>query len=118
MAQADFQPTWALISRPPGYPTGPAVGKIQEIWQTNYQSLYRRLSPYSNYDPDSSINGIFNQEPFEYTYIDQGPNLQLENESVLMPVGSVQIDTDRITKFIASGRGTTFISLQKSLQQK
>lgn len=117
MAQAHFEPTWAFIKRPGGYPTGPRVGKEALIINTNSSALYHRFSPYSNY---SQNGGLLNwgEQPFYYVYIDQAknfPNARAMQTQVL-PVQDSIIDTQRVTKFLVSGAGVTFLATQFLLQ--
>lgn len=118
MAQAHFEPTWAFIKRPSGYPTGPRVGKPELILQYNGNSsaLYHRYSPYSNYHQGLLDWG---DEPYYYVYPDQGskfPNSARRYESRLFPLGSAIIDVQRTVKFLISGRGVTFLAKQFLLQ--
>jgi len=116
MPQADFQPTWALIKKPDGYPTGPAIGKPEMIWRTNEHSLYHRLSPYSNYNKGRLTWG---DEPFYFIYPDESgtyPNSAMKYESTLFPIGSGPIDVIRVSKFLVSGRGLGFLAKQFLLQ--
>lgn len=118
MAQAHFEPTWAFIKRPSGYPTGPRVGKPELILQSrgNDKSLYHRLSPYSNYHQGLISWG---DEPYYYIYPDQAHNfpqtLKRYDSHILAP-GSGIIDVIRTTKFLVSGRGVTFLATQFLLQ--
>jgi hypothetical protein len=117
--QPDFQPTWALISKPQGYPSIPTPGKIEMIWQANSRNLYHRLSPYTDYDISLANQLIGDVEPFYYIYPDQinnGINALKKYESRLFPAGDAPIDVVRITKFLGSGRGVTFLSKQVLLQ--
>jgi hypothetical protein len=116
---ADFQPTWALIKKPVNYPTDPTVGKIQLIWQTNSKSLYHRFSPYTDYDIGLANKLIGDKEPFYYIYPDQnnqGLNALKKYESDTFPLGSAPIDVIRVSKFLVSGRGVTFLAKQFLLQ--
>src|ERR1035441_6438340 len=116
MAQASVQPTWALIQRPGGYPTGPSVGKLEMIWNTNEHSLYHRLSPYSNYNQGLIAWG---DEPYYYIYPDQNtnfPNSLKKYDSHLFAPGAGVIDVIRTTKFLVSGRGIGFLATQFLLQ--
>jgi hypothetical protein len=118
MAQTDFEPTWAMITRPGGYPIGPAAGKLAMIWQTNASALYHRLSPYST--DQGSINSS-TAEPFYYIYPDETnttPNAWLATDSWLAPKGSATIDVIRVQKFLSSGRGQTFLARQQLLQEQ
>lgn len=114
-----LQPTWALIKKPANYPTDPTAGKIQLIWQTNSKSLYHRLSPYTDYDMTLANQLIGDTEPFYYIYPDQnnqGLNQLKRYESRTFPIGSAPIDVIRVTKFLGSGRGVTFLGKQFLLQ--
>ncbi len=117
MAQADFQPTWALISKPRGYPYGPSVGKIAEIWRTNESSLYSRLSPYSN---NSKNGGLLSwgSQPFYYVNIDDAGNFPnaRASETQVYPLQDSIIDVQRVSKFLVSGKGITFLATQTFLQ--
>lgn len=118
MAQAHFEPTWAFIKRPEGYPTGPAVGKPEMILQYNgnAKSLYHRFSPYSNYHQGLISWG---DEPYYYIYPDQAknfPQVLKKYDSRLFAPGSGLIDVIRTTKFLVSGRGITFLAKQFLLQ--
>jgi hypothetical protein len=118
MAQAHFEPTWALIQRPDGYPTGPAVGKPEMILQYNgnTNSLYHRLSPYSNYSQGLISWG---DEPYYYIYPDQAkdfPQSLKRYDSHIFAPGSGIIDVIRTTKFLVSGRGVGFLATQLLLQ--
>ena len=116
MAQAHFEPTWALIQRPGGYPTGPSIGKPEMIWNKNEHSLYHRLSPYSNYGQGLISWG---DEPYYYIYPDQNtnfPNSLKKYDSHLFAPGSGIIDVIRTTKFLVSGRGVGFLATQFLLQ--
>ena len=118
MAQANLEPTWALIKRPPGYPTGPAVGKPKMILQYNGNatSLYHRLSPYSNYNQGLIAWG---DEPYYYIYPDQAkdfPQSLKKYDSHIFAPGSGIIDVIRATKFLVSGRGIQFLATQFLLQ--
>ena len=119
MAQAHFEPTWAFIKRPDGYPVGPRVGKPALILQSkgNDKALYHRFSPYSNYDQGSLLD--WGDEPYYYVYPDQGknfPNAARRYESRLFPLGSAIIDVQRTVKFLISGRGVSFLAKQFLLQ--
>lgn len=119
MAQAHFEPTWAFIKRPSGYPTGPQVGKPALILQSrgNDKALYHRFSPYSNYDQGGLLD--WGDEPYYYVYPDQGkkfPNSARRYESRLFPLGSAIIDVQRTVKFLISGRGVGFLAKQFLLQ--
>lgn len=111
-----FEPTWALIRKPANYPTEPAEGKIQLIFETNSKSLYHRLSPYTNYG-----QGLFawGTQPFYFTYPDEGneglPALR-KYESRAFPLGSAPIDVIRVAKFLGSGAGIKFLGKQFLLQ--
>jgi hypothetical protein len=118
MAQAHFEPTWALIKRPTGYPTGPAVGKPELILQYNgnTSALYHRFSPYSNYGQGLIAWG---DEPYYYIYPDQAkdfPNTLKRYDSHIFAPGSGIIDVIRTTKFLVSGRGIGFLATQFLLQ--
>lgn len=118
MAQAHFEPTWAFIKRPTGYPTGPAVGKPELILQSrgNDKSLYHRLSPYSNYHQGLISWG---DEPYYYIYPDQAHNFPQslkKYDSHIFAPGSGIIDVIRTSKFLVSGRGVTFLATQFLLQ--
>ena len=118
MAQAHFEPTWALIKRPGGYPVGPAVGKPALILQSqgNDKSLYHRFSPYSNYHQGLIDWG---DEPYYYIYPDQAknfPNSLKKYDSHILAPGSGIIDVQRTAKFLVSGRGVTFLATQFLLQ--
>ena len=118
MAQAHFEPTWAFIKRPAGYPVGPAVGKPALILQSqgNDKSLYHRFSPYSNYSQGLISWG---DEPYYYIYPDQAknfPNTLKRYDSHTLAPGSGIIDVIRTTKFLVSGRGVTFLATQFLLQ--
>lgn len=116
LKRTPFEPTWALIRKPLNYPTSPTEGKIQLIWETNSKSLYRRLSPYSNY-----TKGIFTwgDQPFYFTYPDEGnkglPGLR-KYESRMFPMGSAPIDVIRVARFLGSGAGLKFLATQFLLQ--
>ena len=117
MPQADFEPTWALLARPAGYPTGPSVGKPELILNTNSTELYHRFSPYSNF---SQNGGLLNwgDQPFYYVYVDQAktfPNARA-GQSQVFPLQDSIIDVQRVTKFLASGNGVTFLATQLLLQ--
>ena len=118
MAQSNFEPTWALIKRPAGYPTGPAVGKPALILQSqgNDHALYHRLSPYSNYHQGLISWG---DEPYYYIYPDQAKNFPQslkKYDSHTFAPGSGIIDVIRTTKFLTSGRGIGFLATQFLLQ--
>jgi hypothetical protein len=116
MPQSDFEPTWALITRPSGYPHGPAVGKPAMIWQANSKALYHRFSPYSN-NGGGLLN--FGSEPYYYIYPDENtnfPNSAKKYENRLFPLGSATIDVIRVSKFLTSGRGIGFLAKQFLLQ--
>ena len=117
MPQADFEPTWALLARPAGYPTGPSVGKPELILNTNSTELYHKFSPYSNF---SQNGGLLNwgDQPFYYVYVDQAktfPNARA-GQSQVFPLQDSIIDVQRVTKFLASGNGVTFLATQLLLQ--
>lgn len=116
LKRESFQPTWALIKRPPGFPQTPANGKIEMIFNTNSKSLYHRLSPYSNYD-----NGILDwgNQPFYWIYPDEankGLAALRKYDSRIFPIGSAPIDIVRVTKFLATGKGVKFLATQFLLQ--
>ena len=118
MAQAHFEPIWALIKRPTGYPTGPSVGKPELILQYNgnTSALYHRFSPYSNYGQGLIAWG---DEPYYYIYPDQAkdfPNTLKRYDSHIFAPGSGIIDVIRTTKFLVSGRGIGFFTTQFLLQ--
>ena len=118
MAQAHFEPTWAFIKRPGGYPVGPAVGKPELILQSqgNDKALYHRLSPYSNYHQGLISWG---DEPYYYIYPDQAkkfPHSLKKYDSHIFALGSGIIDVIRTTKFLVSGRGVVFLAKQFLLQ--
>ena len=110
-------PTFSLISKPQNYPADPTPGKIELLWGTNEQSLYHRLSPYTQYS-DSLIPGFTNQ-PFLYDYPDEG-NKGLSGlrkyESRMFPIGSAPRDVIRVAKFLGSGNGIIFLGKQFLLQ--
>lgn len=117
MPQAHFEPTWAHIARSGGYPTQPAVGKPEMILNTNSTTLYHRFSPYSNY---SQNGGFLNwgDQPFYYVYIDQSktfPNHKTPQSQVL-PIQNSIIDVQRVSKFLVSGTGVSFLATQFLLQ--
>ena len=105
MAQAQFEPTWAFIKRPAGYPTGPAVGKLALILQSkgNDKSLYHRFSPYSNYHQGLIDWG---DEPYYYIYPDQAKNfpnsLKKYDSHILAPgsgiISSIDTPYDTLVK--------------------
>ncbi len=97
-----------LLAPPYNFPRS-KPGNIELLWNSNFASLYHRLSPYGY--------GNISKEPFEYRYPDDGVNTQIKNESILKPVGSVAVDVDRVTKFINSSRGSIFLSNQNELQK-
>ena len=117
MPQAHFEPTWATISRPGGFPTQPAVGKPEMILNNNSSRLYHRFSPYSNY---SQTGGLLNwgDQPFYYVYIDQAKNFPNDKapQTQVFPIQNSIIDVQRVTKFLASGNGVTFLATQLLLQ--
>jgi len=117
MAQAQFEPTWATIAKPGGYPDGPSVGKPEMILNTNASSLYHRFSPYSNY---SQNGGFLNwgDQPFYYVYIDQAKTFPNDKapQSQVLPIQNSIIDTQRVSKFLVSGNGITFLATQFLLQ--
>jgi len=92
-----FQPTWAQISRLGG--------------------LYHRFSPYSN---NSQNGGLLNwgDQPFYYVYIDQAKNFPNNKapQSRVFPLQNSIIDVQRVSKFLASGNGVTFLATQFLLQ--
>lgn len=121
MAVPLMEPTWALIRRPPGYPTTREPGKLEMIWDTNYSNLYQRLSPYSNYK-DTLIGG-FTTEPYYWiSPLTAGKGLsglkmaEAKYDSRLFPLGSAPIDVIRVSKFLGSGRGIPFLAKQFLLQ--
>lgn len=121
MGQANFQPTWAFIKKPPGYPSWPAVGKQEMIWNTNHNYLHTRLSPYADYD--STLFGGFTKEPFYWIGIeDAGKGLsglkmtEAKFDGRLFPLGSAPIDVIRVAKFLGSGRGIPWLAKQFLLQ--
>lgn len=119
MAQANVQPTWALIQKPGGYPTGPAIGKLAMIWSANYHSLYHHLSPYTDYDAGLLGKLLGDKEPFYYVYPDEGNKgltAMRKYESRMFPIGSAPIDVIRVAKFLVSGRGVGFLATQLLLQ--
>ncbi len=118
-SQQTFQPTWSLIKKPANYPTDPVSGKLQLIWQTNSKRLYHRLSPYTDYDITLANKLIGDKEPYYYIYPDQnsqGLNQLKRYESRTFPIGSAPIDVIRVSKFLGSGRGVTFLGKQFLLQ--
>ena len=119
LVQQPFYPTWALIQKPPNYPDHPAEGKVEMIWETNFHSIYHRFSPYTDYDM-TLINKVFrDKEPFYYIYADEnkkGLNALKKYESTIFPIGSAPIDVIRVSKFLGSGRGITFLGKQFLLQ--
>ena len=115
----DFQPTWALIKKPSGYPEYPSTGKIEMIWNTNKTSLYHRLSPYTDYDTTLLGKLVGDKEPFYYIYPDEsnkGLSALRKYESQAFPLGSGPIDIIRVSKFLVSGRGIGFLAKQFLLQ--
>lgn len=116
-SQQTFQPTPSLITIPSNFPTVPTPGKLQILWEDNSKKLYRRLSPYTDYN-QSLIGGV-TQEPFFYTFADQGgkgvSGLK-KYESRVFPIGSAPIDVIRVSKFLGSGRGLIFLGKQFLLQ--
>ena len=114
----DFQPTWALIKKPAGYPTTPQSGKIQMIYSTNATSLYHRFSPYSNYSENTGFL-TWGTQPFYYIYPDQnnqGLNALKKYEDSMYPIGDAPIDVIRVSKFLISGAGIGFLAKQFLLQ--
>ena len=95
---------------------GPSPAKLADIWQANSTALYHRLSPYSTDQGSPNSSGA---EPYYYIYPDentQTPNAWLATDSWIAPKGSATIDIIRVQKFLASGRGQTFLSRQQQLQ--
>lgn len=116
---ADFQPTWALIKKPTNYPDHPAYGKVEMIYNTNAKSLYHRLSPYTDYDLTLANRLFGDREPYYYIYPDQnnqGLNALKKYESRVFPAGDAPIDVVRVSRFLISGRGVTFLAKQVLLQ--
>ena len=92
-----------------------AAGNIALLWDSNYQELYHKFSPYSN---GLSGRGV---EPFYYVYIDQMdqyPNSALKSDTRAFPQGSATVDITRIQGFMSSFRGSMFITRQNMLQQQ
>jgi hypothetical protein len=116
MPQTNFQPTWALIKQPLGYPEHPQANKIEMIFNTNSTSLYHRLSPYANYHQGVLTWGT---QPFYWTYPDEagrGLSALRKYESRLFPIGSAPMDVIRVSKFMVSGAGLKFMAKQFLLQ--
>ena len=117
-SQQTLQPTWAMIQKPSNYPTTPVPGKLELIWNTNIQSLYRRFSPYANYNQNAGLLS-WGSQPFYWTYPDEGgqglPALR-KYESRAFPLGSAPIDVIRVSKFLVSGTGIGFLTKQFLLQ--
>jgi hypothetical protein len=87
------------------------------ILNTNSKALYHRFSPYSNY---SQNGGFLNwgDQPFYYVYIDQAkdfPNNKAP-QTQAFPIQNSIIDVQRVTKFLVSGNGITFLAKQLLLQ--
>lgn len=122
LVRPPFEPTWALIQRPPGYPGDVREpGKIEMIWDTNYANIYKRLSPYTHYN--TTLLGGFTDEPFYWiSPLDAGKGLsglkmaEAKYDSRLFPLGSAPIDVIRVSKFLGSGRGIPFLAKQFLLQ--
>ena len=97
---------------------GPSAGKLSDLWQANSTYLYHRLSPYST---DQGSPNSSTSEPYYYIYPDENnktPNAWLATDSWLAPKGSATIDVIRVQKFLASGRGQTFLARQQQLQSQ
>lgn len=116
-SQQTFQPTPSLITIPSNYPDSPTPGKLEILWDANSKSLYRRLSPFSDFH--QSLVGGFTSQPFFYTFADEGgkgvSGLK-KYESRIFPIGSAPIDVIRTSKFLASGNGIIFLGKQFLLQ--
>lgn len=120
LVRPPFEPTWALIKKPQGYQGSTrAPGKIRQIWETNSKSLYRRLSPYADYN--STLFGGFTKEPFYWIYPDEagkglsGLKMSAANGRAF-PLGDGPIDIIRVSKFLGSGRGIPWLAKQFLLQ--
>jgi hypothetical protein len=113
----DFEPIPSVVlTIPRNYPTFPVPGKLEILWDTNYHKLYHKLSPYTSVGPGVLSWG---NQPFYYVFADQnnsGLNALKKYESRLFPAGSGPIDVIRVTKFLVSGAGVTFLSKQFLLQ--
>jgi hypothetical protein len=116
-SQQTFKPTPSLIKIPLNYPLDPTPGKLKILWDANNKKLYRRLSPYTDYN--QSLIGGATQEPFFYTFADEsgrGLSGLKKYESRLFPIGSAPIDVLRTAKFLGSGNGIIFLGKQFLLQ--
>lgn len=112
-----FEPDWALLRRPPGYPDYPAWSKDEMLWRTNSKSLYHRLSPYTS--PEGIL--AWGKEPFRYVYPDEnnGTIQYLRKHNFLgIGLGARIDDTIRVGKFMVSSGGVGFVLKQLLLQNQ
>lgn len=95
---------------PRNFPTKPAVGKINLLYDANTHELYHKLSPYGY----ESFLGIKTRQPFEYTYPDEAGKV---NNLFIVDLEQRAItDVQRISKFLISQNGILFLANQFLLQ--
>ena len=107
---------------PPNYPTKPSPGKISDLFNYNYNYLYNKFSPYTNYNSNLLGGILSDKQPFVWTTINQGT--KNGGNSVLGDIGSlVNItpettgDVTRVTKFLISSWGVQFLASQALIQR-
>lgn len=116
-----MKPETGLIRVPPNYPTVPTPGKLVTLLEANEESIYKRYSPYFEYD-SGLVDKILNfgeKQPFIYDYITEarkGLSGLRRFEDRIFPLGSASRDVIRVTKFLTSGRGVAFLGKQLILQ--
>ena len=72
---------------PPNYPTKPSPGKISDLFNYNYNYLYNKFSPYTNYNSNLLGGILSDKQPFVWTTINQGT--KNGGNSVLGDIGSL-----------------------------
>lgn len=97
---------------PLGYPTMPAPGKLQLLYNANSEDLYHRLSPYGS----DTFLGIKTREPFFYTYPDEKIGTMQKEVKREFPMAAAITDAERMVKFLSSGKGVLFLAKQFLLQ--
>lgn len=102
----------SLVKVPTNYPMVPQPGKISLLFEANKKKLYHKLSPW---DFDSG-NYFGSNQPYIYYYPDDPPSSFMTTGGRGLPLGYGVNDLVRVSKFIASGRGLTFVTRQFMLQ--
>lgn len=95
----------STITVPVNYPMVPQPGKISILFESNKNDLYHKFSPLSY--AGGSVFG--SEQPYIYKYPDEVTN-------VLSTVENTADDVKRVTSFIGSSFGTSFIEKQTMLQ--